>query len=120
MTLTPEQFVHEFAGQLSSVRQQCAHLLFAADLWRASGERGGVGDARIRAHGFPALPDLIADEAATRVRPEAELADVREYQTRLGPFHATYHRGQIAGLLKSHGVDFPDTDFILWLNPPPT
>jgi len=28
--------------------------------------------------------------------------------------HGTYHRGQVAALLKLHGVDFPETDYISW------
>ena len=30
--------------------------------------------------------------------------------------HGTYHRGQVAALLKLHGVDFPETDYISWKN----
>lgn len=30
--------------------------------------------------------------------------------------HGTYHCGQVACLLKFHGVDFPDTDYLLWIN----
>jgi uncharacterized damage-inducible protein DinB len=57
------------------------------------------------------------------------LSRVQEHKTRRGSYwasveqtllhmvnHATYHRGQVACLLKLHGVDFADTDLIIWLN----
>jgi uncharacterized damage-inducible protein DinB len=60
---------------------------------------------------------------------EAQLSQVIEHATRRGVYrasvqqtvihmvnHATYHRGQVASLLKLHGVDFADTDFIIWIN----
>lgn len=63
---------------------------------------------------------------------EEDLGQVQEHETRRRMFrasteqtlqhmvnHATYHRGQAAFLLKLHGVDFADTDIIIWLNQTP-
>jgi uncharacterized damage-inducible protein DinB len=43
-SLTPEQFVQEFAGDLSSVRQQFVHLLSVADRYRARLAQEAVPD----------------------------------------------------------------------------
>jgi len=134
-TLTPEQFVQEFAGSLSSVRVQFAHLLSVADRYRARLAHDAVPD--IAPESIASPQDLVAYESQMRLRLNVfieRLADidpnlVHEHATRRGSYwatveqtllhmvnHATYHRGQVACLLKLHGVDFADTDYIIWLN----
>jgi uncharacterized damage-inducible protein DinB len=133
--LSPQQFVHEFGGELSSVRQQMVHLLTVADRYRVRLAGDEVPD--IQPEEFATPQQLIAYENRMRqklndyaaVLNESEIIRVHDHATRRGPFratteetvwhivnHATYHRGQVACLLKLHGVDFPDTDFIIWLN----
>lgn len=133
--LTPEQFVQEFAGSLSSVRQQFTHLLLVTDRYRARLAQEAVPDISMESFATP--QELIAYEAQIRRRlngfeeslAEADLNRIVEHETRRGLYrasveqtllhmvnHATYHRGQVACLLKLHGVEFPDTDFIIWLN----
>ena len=137
--LSPEQFVHEFAGSLSSVRQQFVHLLSVVDRYRARLAQEVVPD--VLPESFATPQDLIIYEAQVRRRlndfinglTENELGRVQDHPTRRGSFrasveqtlihmvnHATYHRGQIACLLKLHDVDFADTDFIIWVNQPQT
>jgi uncharacterized damage-inducible protein DinB len=41
-SLSPEQFVQDFSGSLSSVRQQFVHLLSVADRYRASRTRSSA------------------------------------------------------------------------------
>ena len=134
-SLSPEQFVLEFAGSLSSVRQQFAHLLSVTDRYCARLAHEAVPDVTPEDFAMPG--DLITYEAQMRRRlhdfigglAEDDLGAVQEHQTRRGSYratveqtlqhmvnHATYHRGQVACLLKLHGVDFADTDFIIWLN----
>lgn len=134
-TLTPEQFIQEFSGSLTSVRQQFVHLLSVADRYRARLAGEVVPD--VQRESFATPGELIAYESQMRVRlnaymaglAEAELGQVQEHATRRGMYratteetlqhmvnHATYHRGQVACLLKLHGVEFEDTDFIIWLN----
>ncbi len=138
-TLSPEQFAHEFTGSLSSVRQQFAHLLSVADRYRARLAQAAVPD--VSPEDFANPQELIAYAAQMRRQindfmnglEESDLHQVHEHATRKGVFpasveqtlihmvnHASYHRGQIACLLKLHGVDFPDTDFIIWINQPQT
>lgn len=133
--LSPEQFVQEFAGDLSSVRQQFTHLLSVTDRYRARLAQDTVPD--VSPESFATVQDLVTYEAQMRGRlngfidslTEADLSQVQEHQTRRGIYrasleqtlqhmvnHATYHRGQVACLLKLHGVDFADTDLIIWLN----
>jgi uncharacterized damage-inducible protein DinB len=135
IALSPEQFAQELAGPLSSVRQQFVHLLSVADRYLARLVDGEVPD--VVAESFATPRDLIHYEAQVRRRlndfihglEESRLGQVQEHKTRKGVFrasveqtimhmvnHATYHRGQIACLLKLHGVDFPDTDMIIWIN----
>jgi uncharacterized damage-inducible protein DinB len=134
-SLSPDQFVQEFAGSLSSVRQQFVHLLSVADRYRARLAQDTVPD--VSPESFATPQDLIAYAAQVRRRlndfigclAEDDLSQVQEHETRRGSFkasieqtllhmvnHATYHRGQVACLLKLHGVDFADTDLIIWLN----
>lgn len=134
-SLSPEQFAQEFAGSLSSVRQQFVHLLSVTDRYRARLAQGTVPD--VSAESFATPQDLTTYEAQVRRRlndfigrlAEDDLSQVQEHETRRGSFrasteqtlqhmvnHATYHRGQVACLLKLHGVDFADTDYIIWLN----
>ena len=136
-TLSPEQFVEESAGPLSSVRQQFTHLLSVSDRYLARMAREPVPD--VQPESFTTPQELVAYAAQMRSRlnafaaelREEQLSQVIEHETRRGPFratvrqtiqhmvnHATYHRGQVACLLKFHGVDFPDTDFIIYLNRP--
>ncbi len=133
--LSPEQFVHEFAGSLSSVRQQFVHLLSVTDRYRARLGQEAVPD--ISPESFTKPHDLLSYEAQMRQRlddfianiDEDSLNQVIEHVTRKGLFqatisqtlfhmvnHATYHRGQVAYLLKLHSIDFADTDFIIWIN----
>jgi uncharacterized damage-inducible protein DinB len=133
-SLSPEQFVQEFAGSLCSVRQQFVHLLSVADRYRARLAQDVVPD--VLPENFATPQDLMTYEAQVRRRlndfitelDEEGLGRVVEHETRKGTFratvcqtlqhmvnHATYHRGQVACLLKLHGVDFADTDFIIWI-----
>lgn len=133
--LSPEQFVREFSGPHSSVRQQFFHLLSVIDRYRARLAHDVVPDVLPESIATP--QDLVVYERQVRGRlhdfvaglAESDLSQVQEHMTRMGPFrasvletlqhmvnHATYHRGQVACLLKLHGIDFADTDIILWLN----
>ena len=134
-SLSPEQFVQENAGSLSSVRQQFVHLLSVADRYRARLAQEEVPG--VSPESFATPSELVAYEMQMRLRlndyivrfDEASSEQVVEHMTRKGSFqatvsqtlqhmvnHATYHRGQIACLLKLLGVDFADTDFIIWIN----
>jgi uncharacterized damage-inducible protein DinB len=107
-SLSPEQFVQEFAGSLSSVRQQLVHLLSVTDRYRARLAQEAVPE--VATESFATPYDLITYEAQVRFRASVEETLVHMVN------HATYHRGQIACLLKLHNIDFADTDFIIWIN----
>lgn len=130
-TLSPSQFAQEFSG--ASVRNQFAHLLLVTDRYRARLQGEAVPDTAPK---IVALDDLLEYAAQVRQRlngfaakiSDEKLHDIVEHATRQGVFrftvedtlqhivnHATYHRGQIACLLKLHGADFPDTDLVFWL-----
>ena len=71
------------------------------------------------------LPDKaidLVDEAASRLRMRAMTAppDIREQEDILTQLHghSLYHRGQIAMLLRSAGVEPPATDFVFWAREP--
>jgi uncharacterized damage-inducible protein DinB len=134
--LSPQQFVHEFAGSLSSVRQQFVHLLSVADRYRARLAEEEVPDTA--ADSIATTQDLIIYAMQVRQRlnifldglAAEDLSRIHQHATRRGSYsasleqtlghmvnHATYHRGQVACLLKLHGVNFADTDFIIWINP---
>ncbi|AIE87336.1 DinB family protein [Fimbriimonas ginsengisoli] len=133
--LTEAQFTHEFAGELSSVRQQCIHMLGASDRYRARIMGEPVPDVVPDSFSTPAEAASYASEVSARYRqmvptltPERLAEEIRN-DTRRGLFiltveqtllqvinHGTFHRGQIACLLKLHGVEPIDSDYILWVN----
>lgn len=133
--LSPEQFAREFAGELTSVRQQAWHLVSVRDRYRARLMGEPVPDRPML--GFNSPADLVeysreVDRAMERliasVAKRDPLEEVR-HETRRGTFvttlegtllhivnHGTYHRGQIACLLKLMEIEPADTDqvFFSW------
>jgi len=131
--LTNEQFLHEFAGPFSSVRQQAAHLVTVPDRYRARIMGEAVPD--VAPETFKAPSDVI-DHFQTVVAKMREmlaclsgsrLSEVIRHDTRAGLFvltveqtlmhvvnHGTFHRGQLAMLLKLHEMEPINTDLILW------
>jgi len=133
--LTPEQFTREFGGKATSIRQQFAHLVSVMDRYRARLAQEAVPD--VQPEQFSSPVDLLIYETDVRQRmntflsglTDGDLDVMGEQVTRRGTLrascgevlrhvvnHSTYHRGQIAMLLKLAGVDFPDTDLILWVS----
>lgn len=121
----------------TSLRQQFWHLLSVMDRYRARLQGESLPDTPMES--ITSLTALRSYEAGVRDRLDAlvrELPDLPmvrtiAHGTRIGVFHATvegtlfhmlnhstFHRGQIAGLLKSYGAEYPDTDIIIWLNLP--
>lgn len=132
-TLTAEQFTREFAEPGLSIREQCVHALRTWDHYRARllGEEPPeeqlkrvatprdlvtyAEQVHRRAHDFwfglgdemlHEYRDLSQTPGASRVMVAAVLYHVVN--------HGTFHRGEIAALLKLQGVEFSDTDFITW------
>lgn len=133
--LPTEAFGREFAISRSSLRQQCSHLVRTVDNYRHALQNGEPLPAN--APDFATAPEVIAHHERVRERLNAYLAALppalldkvpeqraakKQYNIARGEIlrhvvnHGTYHRGQIAVLLKLHGADFPDTDYISWLN----
>lgn len=131
--LSQDQFVHEFAGPFTSVRQQTAHLLGVPDRYRARIMGEPVPD--LTPESLTSPQDLLAhfNGLSSRMREmaptltETRLQEIIRHDTRGGVFvvtveetllhvvnHGTFHRGQIACLLKLHGIDPVNTDLILW------
>lgn len=131
--LSEEQFIHEFSGELSSIRQQSVHLVSVTDRYRARLMGEPVPDKQPDAFSGP--QDVIDYAAAVAVAitkmsssltPERLLEQIR-HETKRGVFvqtveqtlfhmvnHGTYHRGQIACLLKLLGVESIDTDMVIY------
>jgi uncharacterized damage-inducible protein DinB len=90
--LSPEQFVREFAGSLSSVRQQFVHLVSVTDRYRARLAQDTVPDVSPDSIATPQA--LVAYEAQVRERlqdfmnclEDDDLRKVREHHTRRGSF----------------------------------
>ena len=131
--LSNEQFVREFSGDLSSVRQQSVHLVSVSNRYRARIMGEPVPDVQSDSFSCPADVAAYAQDVAERMREMAalltadRLAEEIRHETKRGVFvqtveqtlfhvvnHGTYHRGQIACLLKLHGVEPVDTDMVIW------
>ncbi len=131
--LSEEQFAREFGGPEASLGQQCFHLLSVCDRYRA----------RLMKKPVPELPAPESRTLAEALRyhkqvreamvaliegiDQANLDEVTRHETRRGTFfatfgktlvhianHGTYHRGQIACLLKLHGLEPVETDYLLF------
>lgn len=132
--LTPEQYTKELGGSFPSLQATVAHLAGAAKLWslRLAGEPyGGL---------LPSadIPDVCTAKARlaeayavfARIAPEWErepteifrfrnIAGVDKAIVRWIVFrhivnHGSYHRGQIANMLRQLGVKPPSTDLLYW------
>jgi uncharacterized damage-inducible protein DinB len=132
--LTPAQYTLELGGSFPSLQATVAHLAGAAKLWslRLSGQAYGglppsaeipdVATALARLGEAYAVFEEIAPE--WQKEPEAifhfrniagmEKAVVRWQVFRHIVNHATYHRGQIANMLRQLGVKPPSTDLLYW------
>ena len=120
----------------TSLRQQLVHLVVIVETYRAVLRGHEPPEERPEAFAGPAalasfheavrgrvnalLDELPGDDAldtaalwhkkgdALRASPAEVLRHVVN--------HGTYHRGQVAALLKLHGADYPETDYISWKN----
>ena len=132
--LTPAQYTLELGGSFPTLQATVAHLAGAAKLW--SLRLGGLPYAGL----LPAadIPDVAtalprlgeAYRILEAVAPEWEatpletftytnLAGVVTTKVKWQIFrhivnHGTYHRGQIANMLRQLGVKPPSTDLLYW------
>ena len=119
----------------TSLRQQLVHLVITVDTYRALLQ--GKEPPQERPEEFAQPVALAAFHDAVRERMNALLSELpREALNTVAPWHkkddtllvspadvlrhvvnhGTYHRGQVAALLKRHGVGYPETDYISWRN----
>lgn len=132
--LTAEQFTREIGGSFPSVHATLAHIAGAAEVWAARME----GRTPDRVPGAAEIPDL--EDAARRLEAAAAVAErtcaewsaapdapfsyrnTRGVATTIPRWavirhlvnHSTYHRGQIANMLRQMGVQPPATDLFIW------
>ena len=132
--LTPAQYTLELGGSFPTLQATVAHLAGSAKLWslRVSGQ---PYSGLVPANEIPDVPTALARlseaySAFEQVAPEwqrapdeifhfrniagAEKAVVRWQIFRHIVNHATYHRGQIANMLRQLGVKPPSTDLLYW------
>jgi len=132
--LTPAQYTLELGGSFPSLQATVAHLAGAAKLWslRLSGQPYGglppsaeipdVPTALVRLSEAYVVFEQIAPE--WQREPDTifhfrniaglEKAVVRWQVFRHIVNHGTYHRGQIANMLRQLGVKPPATDLLYW------
>jgi uncharacterized damage-inducible protein DinB len=132
-TLTPEQFTQSLGSSFSSVRDTLAHIVGAQHVWL---ERflGRTPEGLLPAADFPdlasltasseqiqqGLTDYVAGLSAEDLAAKFEYRDlkgnahsnVRWHTLQHLANHGTYHRGQIATLLRQLGVKLVSTDLI--------
>jgi uncharacterized damage-inducible protein DinB len=132
--LTPAQYTLELGGSFPTVQATIAHVAGAAKLW--SLRLGGLPYAGLLpSAGIPDVPTALARlgeayEIFEAVAPDwdahrvalftyTNLAGVVTTKPRWQIFrhivnHGTYHRGQIANMLRQLGVKPPSTDLLYW------
>jgi uncharacterized damage-inducible protein DinB len=133
--LTAEEFTRDLGNSFPSVRDTLAHVLFAEWVWlrRWLGEspRGWKDEAQFAdvaslraelsavASERAELLDTLADDALARVVAYTNTKG-EEWRYTLGSMmrhvvnHSTYHRGQVATMMRQLGAHAPSTDLLLY------
>jgi uncharacterized damage-inducible protein DinB len=132
--LTPAQYTLELGGSFPSLQATIAHLAGAAKLWSLrlaglphsglppSAEIPDVATALARlGEAYAVFEDIApaweatkADTFTYRNLAGVEITRVRWQIFRHIVNHGTYHRGQIANMLRQLGVKPPATDLLYW------
>ena len=132
--LTPAQYTLELGGSFPSLQATVAHLAGAAKLWslRLSGQPYGGLPPSAEIPDVPTALARLGEAYAVfeQIAPEwqrepdtifhfrniagLEKAVVRWQVFRHIVNHGTYHRGQIANMLRQLGVKPPATDLLYW------
>lgn len=134
-TVDGAAWTRDLNGPRTSLRQQLVHLVVTIDTYRAMLQGDELPHERPEEFAEPAAliewHEVVRDrlDSLLNEMPPAALDTVAEWRKhqstlRVSPAqvlrhvvnHGTYHRGQVAALLKLHGVDFPETDYISWKN----
>jgi len=139
--LTPEQFLRPMGNSFSSVRDTLAHLVAVEWIWCSRWRGKSPGKSESEAYAADKFPTL---ESVRQKWCDVEL-DVRDFLTNISEFelerdvsytnlagkhftfplprvmwhlvnHQTYHRGQIATLLRQLGVPAPKVDYLHMLD----
>ena len=132
--LTPAQYTLELGGSFPTMQATVAHLAGAAKLWSLrlaalpyagllpSSEIPDVPTALARLDEAYGVFERVAadwEAAKTETFTYRNLAGVETTRIKWQIFrhivnHGTYHRGQIANMLRQLGVKPPSTDLIYW------
>ena len=134
--LSEEQFTREIVSSFRSIRDTLAHIAGAEWIWltRWRGESPLATPEWMNAPSFGLVRGRIEEIAAERRAYLAELTEdaiesVLHYRSQKGdPFamplggllvhcanHSTYHRGQLATMLRQVGAAPPSTDYVQFL-----
>jgi uncharacterized damage-inducible protein DinB len=132
--LTDAQYAQQVGGSFPSIRGVVAHLAGAAHAWRTRFEGGvvtsllpeaEVGTVEAAQRLILEAHDVFIREAN---RPAEELNQIFTFRSIRGfdvslprwallrhvVNHGTYHRGQIANMMRQVGMAPPSTDYFLW------
>jgi len=132
--LTPAQYTLELGGSFPSMQKTIAHLAGSAKLWslRLAGEPytglppvaeiPDVATALTRLGEAYAVFERVAPEwehTSTETFTYRNIAGIVTTRVKWQIFrhivnHGTYHRGQIANMLRQLGVKPPTTDLLYW------
>lgn len=134
-TLGSAAWTHDLNGPRTSLRQQLVHLVITVDTYRALLQDQDLPAERPEEFTEPTALAGFHEAVRERVKallnglPQESFNTVARWQKQDATLHVspaevlrhvvnhgTYHRGQVAALLKLHGVDFPETDYISWKN----
>jgi uncharacterized damage-inducible protein DinB len=131
--LTEEQFLRPLGSSFSSIRDTFAHLVGAEWLWlecwrghlskpmlsseefptlAAVSERWRVVESEMRQY-LAGLSEVTLAHPTTYTSPEGQSWTFLHWRTMLHVVnHQSYHRGQIATLLRQLGIQPPEVDFL--------
>jgi uncharacterized damage-inducible protein DinB len=134
-TLTTEQFTRDLGSSHGGVRGTLTHMMSAEWIWverfkglapRPMMDEGQFGDVMALRERWQAVETHRADWLRS-LRPGAASAPVRYQNTGGQAFeaplwqlvqhlanHSSYHRGQVAALLRQLGAQVPSTDLVAW------
>jgi uncharacterized damage-inducible protein DinB len=132
--LTDEQYAREIGGSFPSIRATVAHHAGALRAWGTRFDGGEVTSlpSEVEVPNADTAMRLIVEGHETLAReagrPAEELDQIFTYRSLRGIMvslprcavlrhvanHGTYHRGQIATMMRQVGAAPPSTDYFLW------
>ena len=108
--ITEGQFLRPLGGSFPSIRDTLAHLVAVEWLWL---ERWRIVESEMRQY-LASLSEETLERPVTYINPKGQTWTYTLWSMILHLLnHQSYHRGQVATLLRQLGIQPPEVDFLV-------